>query len=201
MPLQGTLETPGGPIPIMRYPAPKGPTLLLGHGAGAGQTHEFMVAFAEAMSSRGITAVTFDFPYMARGRTFPDRGPELEACYAAVARGVRAKFIGGRSMGGRIATQIAAQPKLCPRGLRGIVLLGYPLHPPTQPYKLRTAHFTKVKAPMLFVQGTRDRFGTPTELAPHLAGCDATIHAVKSGHTLAVTADIADTVAAWIERR
>jgi predicted alpha/beta-hydrolase family hydrolase len=99
----------------------------------------------------------------------------LERCYRAVIDAVRervdsarrALFIGGKSMGGRIATQVAAADAALP--LAGLVLLGYPLHPPGQPDRLRDAHLPAVARPMLFVQGTRDAFGTPEELAPILS--------------------------------
>jgi predicted alpha/beta-hydrolase family hydrolase len=134
-----------------------------------------MVEFAHALADLGIDVVTFNFLYMQQRRRLPDRGPLLEDCYAAVIRAVRehvdtarrALFIGGKSMGGRIATQVAAADASLP--VAGLVLLGYPLHPPGQPERLRDGHLPLVHRPMLFVQGTRDSFGTPEELAPILA--------------------------------
>jgi uncharacterized protein len=157
------------------YPAAKlqaaGVTLILGHGAGAGQTSSFMVSFATALAARGIDTVTFNFLYMEQGRRLPDSKDKLEACYRAVIETVgRRKIggklaIGGKSMGGRIATQVAAGD--APR-VAGLVLLGYPLHPPGKPDQLRAKHLPAIKAPMLFVQGSRDAFGTPEELRPIL---------------------------------
>src|SRR5882672_1395753 len=150
-------------------------TLILGHGAGAGQRSAFLVDFAHALSERGLDLVTFNFLYTEQMRRIPDRGPALEACYRAVIETVRsavesarqALFIGGKSMGGRIATQVAAaDPGLA---LAGLVLLGYPLHPPGRPAERRDKHLPAIARPMLFVQGTRDAFGTPDELAPVLA--------------------------------
>ncbi len=149
-------------------------TLILGHGAGAGQLNAFMVDFAQALSARGIDVVTFNFLYTEQGRKIPDRAPALEACYGAVIQVVlaqvasarRALFIGGKSMGGRIATQVAAADPQLP--LAGLVLLGYPLHPPGKPEQLRDKHLPAVGRPMLFVQGARDAFGTPDELTPIL---------------------------------
>src|SRR3954462_366102 len=139
--LEVTLET--GAITtalVYRAAAPaSGAALILGHGAGAGQRSAFMVDFADALSSLGIDVITINFLYTEQGRRIPDRAPTLESCYHAVietvyARGTsarRALFIGGKSMGGRIATQVAAaDPDL---RLAGLVLLGYPLHPPGQP--------------------------------------------------------------------
>ncbi len=111
-------------------------TLVLGHGAGAGQRHPFMVTFARAISALGIDVVTFNFPYTEAGRRVPDRGPVLEDRYRRVieavstqpARARRRLFIGGKSMGGRIATQVAAAGREL--RIEGLVLLGYPLHPP-----------------------------------------------------------------------
>ena len=149
-------------------------TLILGHGAGAGQRNAFMVEFAQALSARGIDIVTFNFLYTEQGRKIPDRAPALEACYRAVIEAIRAHvasarralFVGGKSMGGRIATQVAAADPRLP--LAGLVLLGYPLHPPGKPEQLRDKHLPAVGRPMLFVQGTRDAFGKPDELAPIL---------------------------------
>jgi predicted alpha/beta-hydrolase family hydrolase len=134
-----------------------------------------MVAMAKAIASRGIEVVTFDFLYAAVGRRAPDRNDVLEATWRAALEAVRARsprgarriLAGGKSMGGRIASQIAAQDDV---DVAGLVLLGYPLHPPGRPDKLRTLHLPRVRAPMLFVQGSRDAFGTPQELAPVLEG-------------------------------
>jgi hypothetical protein len=162
-------------------------TLILGHGAGAGQRSAFMVDFAHALSALGVDVVTFNFLYTEQGRRIPDRAPALEACYRAAIDAVsahvesarRALFIGGKSMGGRIATQVAAaDPQL---RLAGLVLLGYPLHPPGKPDQRRDRHLPAIARPMLFVQGTRDAFGTPDELAPILD----TLQPVPAVHVVA----------------
>jgi predicted alpha/beta-hydrolase family hydrolase len=137
--------------------------------------------------------VTFNFPYTEQSRRIPDRAPVLEACYRAVIASVhaqlpaarRALFIGGKSMGGRIATQVAAADSALP--VAGLVLLGYPLHPPGRPTDRRDKHLPAVGRPMLFVQGARDAFGTPAELAPvvEVIGPSATIHVLAGGdHSL-----------------
>jgi predicted alpha/beta-hydrolase family hydrolase len=147
-------------------------TLILGHGAGAGQNSDFMVSFARALAGRGIDTVTFNFLYTEQKRRIPDPNDRLEACYRAVIEAVCAKLsgnrlaIGGKSMGGRIASQVAAGGGADPAGL---VFLGYPLHPPGRPDRLRDRHLTDISAPMLFVQGSRDTFGTPEELRPIIA--------------------------------
>src|SRR5579864_1317572 len=164
-------------------------TLILGHGAGAGQQSAFVVEFARALSARGLDLVTFNFAYTEQGRRIPDRGPVLEACYRSVIDAVRAEvpsarpwlFTGGKSMGGRIATQVAAGN---PKGpVAGLVLLGYPLHPPGKPTDRRDKHLPAVGAPMLFIQGSRDAFGTPSELTPILDGLDPRprVHTVEGG--------------------
>ena len=149
-----------------------GATLILGHGAGAGQRSAFMVDFAGALSALGLDVVTFNFLYTERRRRIPDRAPALEACYrdviAAVRKAVpsanRALFVGGKSMGGRIATQIAAADRELP--IAGLVLLGYPLHPPGRPDQRRDKHLAAICRPMLIVQGERDAFGLPADLRP-----------------------------------
>jgi hypothetical protein len=164
-------------------------TLILGHGAGAGQRSTFMVDIAHALSERGLDVVTFNFLYTEQRRRIPDRGPALEACYRAVIETVgsevesarQALFIGGKSMGGRIATQVAsADPGLA---LAGLVLLGYPLHPPGRPNERRDKHLPAIARPMLFVQGSRDAFGTPAELTTIVDRLQPrpTLHVVEQG--------------------
>ena len=167
-----TFETLHGPITARRHSAhePHG-AIILAHGAGAGQQHPFMNAAAAAFSAAGYETITFDFPYMEEGRRVPDPAPVLEATFAAVATECCARwmngrgryFAGGKSMGGRIASQAAARG-LFERPPAGLVFLGYPLHPPGKPEKRRDAHLPSVKAPMLFVHGSRDPFGTPDEM-------------------------------------
>ena len=161
-------------------------TLILAHGAGAGQHSPFMTSFAIGLAELGVDTVTFNFLYTEQRRRIPDRRPALETCYAAVIEAVRSElgealFIGGKSMGGRIATHVAADARLSPP--RGVVLLGYPLHPPGRPGDRRDAHLPDVPCPMLFVQGSRDTFGTPAELAPVLATLEgrASLHVVNGG--------------------
>ena len=145
--------------------------LVLGHGAGSGMRSPFMTGFAEAIGRRGIATLRFDFPYMQAGRKAPDRAPVLvEAWNAAFAEaatraGARPVLAGGKSMGGRIASRAVAEGMPA----AGLVFLGYPLHPPGRPDKIRDAHLDAVAAPMLFLQGTRDAFAQPDLLAAVLA--------------------------------
>lgn len=153
-----------------------------------------MAAYARDLAGRGVDVVTFNFPYMEARRKVPDRAPVLEACFRDVIAEVRrvsslvrhGLFIGGKSMGGRIATQVGADGL---ERLQGIVAFGYPLHPPGKPEQLRVSHLSRLRVPLLVVQGERDAFGTPPELSPHLATVPggATIHVVNGGdHSLTV---------------
>jgi len=149
-----------------------------------------MTAFAHALAARGADVITFNFLYTERKRKLPDRAPVLERCYRAVIDAVRdrvdsarrALFIGGKSMGGRAATHVAAAAS-GRTDIRGLILLGYPLHPPGRPDQRRDAHLPDVKLPMLFVQGSRDTFGTPDELAPILERLSPRplLHVVEGG--------------------
>jgi predicted alpha/beta-hydrolase family hydrolase len=181
----------GQKVTAIAYPAAKrvqaGVTLILGHGAGAGQTSSFMVSFATALAARGIDIVTFNFLYMEQGRRLPDSKDKLETCYRAVIETVAQRngasgrlAIGGKSMGGRIASQVAAAGA---PDVAGLVFLGYPLHPPGKKDQLRAKHLSQIKAPMLFVQGSRDAFGTPEELRPILAklSAPAELYVVEGG--------------------
>ena len=190
--------------------------LVLAHGAGAGQSSPFITSAARGLAARGTSTVTFDFAYMAEGRRIPDRGPVLEARWrSAVAEARRALgpgplFIGGKSMGGRIASQVAAAGGLAP--LAGLVFLGYPLHPPGRPERRRDAHLPGIAEPMLFVQGGRDPFGTAEEIRAILPALKrASLHEVPGGdHSFKVPGGPAaqpraldealDAVARWIER-
>jgi predicted alpha/beta-hydrolase family hydrolase len=159
--------------------------IVVAHGAGAGQMSPFLVQIARGLAERGVSSATFDFAYMAARKRTPDPAPVLEARWReAIAVAVETfrglpLFIGGKSMGGRIASQVAAQG--CP-GLAGLVFLGYPLHPPGKPQQRRDAHLPRITEPMLFVQGTRDAFGTAAEireLLPRLPS--ASLYPIEGG--------------------
>ena len=151
-------------------------TALLGHGAGASQDSGFMRMFASGLASRGLDVMTFNFIYMEQGRSVPDQKPKLEACVRAVIEAAIKKLkknrlvVGGKSMGGRIASQVMAGEGIetFVDQVIGLVFLGYPLHPPGQPTKLRVEHLEHIGKPMLFVQGTRDSLGTPDEIQPYI---------------------------------
>jgi uncharacterized protein len=134
--------------------------LVLAHGAGADMNHEFMAYFAEQLGSDDLAVARFNFRYIAAGKRAPDKQPVLESTYNDVVQGIvddrspQRLFIGGKSMGGRIGSHIVASGTQA----NGLVYLGYPLHPPGRPERIRDVHLGDIKAPQLFVEGTRDPF-------------------------------------------
>ncbi len=187
-------------VSALVYLAPKkgrlGVTLILGHGAGANQLSGFMRLFANGLAERGVDVMTFNFLYMEQGRHVPDPKPKLEACYIAVieAAGKHKALkgnriaVGGKSMGGRIGSQVAAIEEQADKISR-VVLLGYPLHPPGRPEKMRDEHLKDIRAPMLVIQGSRDAFGTREELEATIKKhrLKATLYVVDGGdHSLKV---------------
>ncbi|MDZ4825655.1 MAG: alpha/beta fold hydrolase [Actinomycetota bacterium] len=145
--------------------------VLLAHGAGADMNAAALTVVADALAKAKVPSLRFNFPYMSKGRGGPDRPPVLLAAVreAAAELAKQAKVapdrivLGGRSMGGRIASMVAADAD-DPLPALGLVLLGYPLHPPGAPEKARVEHLPRVRVPTLFVSGTRDSFGSPDEL-------------------------------------
>jgi predicted alpha/beta-hydrolase family hydrolase len=145
--------------------------VLLAHGAGAGRETPALLAVASALAAAGVPSLRFDYPYRQQGRRAPDRPPVLVAATrAAVARlaahsGLASErlVLGGRSMGGRYCSLIAADPD-DPMPARGLLLLGYPLHPAGRPERLRVEHFPRLRMPCLFVSGTRDALAGRDEL-------------------------------------
>lgn len=187
--------------------------VVLGHGAGGNLYTPDLARFAEAMSARGVGAVRFNFPYAEAKRKIPDRQATLEACYRAVAEAVAQQVgaraghlvLGGRSMGGRIASHVVAAGFPA----AGLLFLAYPLHPPAQPDRLRDAHLAKITVPMLFLQGSRDSFARPDLLAKTVAAVpNATLHVVEGGDhglkvrgrtTEDVMAEIVEVAVSWIQ--
>ena len=187
--------------------------VVVAHGAGAGQTSPWLVQMAGGLAERSVTVATFDFGYMAAGRKFPDAPPVLESRWREIVELARARFpslplfIGGKSMGGRIASQIAAKGV---DGVTGLIFFGYPLHPPGKPQQRRDAHLPAIVQPMLFIQGSADTFGKADEIRALLPSLQrAELHEVAGGdHSLkvkggaarqaAVTADVMDTAAKWM---
>jgi len=211
------------------YPAegerPLDALLVFAHGAGAGHFHPFMAGYASALAARGITVVTFNFPYMEKRRKTPDRTPVLEDAFrraiagAVAHRHVKASklFIGGKSMGGRIATHLGANLGQWPEAPKpsGVIAFGYPLAPPrSKRTGDRVSHLKMLTVPTLIVQGTRDPFGGPDEITEAIADAAPQplieIMTVEGGdHSFAVLkssgrdqnqvhAEIQDAVAEWI---
>jgi predicted alpha/beta-hydrolase family hydrolase len=155
---------------LIHGPADAGLTLILAHGAGAAMDSPFMNTIAAGLVRNGLRVVRFEFPYMRARRKgsrrgAPDREPVLlESWRAAVtAAGDRERLVvGGKSMGGRIASMIADEMKV-----RGLICLGYPFHPPGRPDRLRTAHLEDLRTPALIIQGTRDPFGRIEEVGSY----------------------------------
>ena len=165
---------------------------VFGHGAGAGRDHPWMKRVVTAFEAYGIETVTFNFPYMDAGRSAPDRPPVLEAHFEqiwkeAASRSAGPMIAGGKSMGGRIASQVAGRAGFVPPPA-ALIFFGYPLHPPNQPAKRRDAHLPHIAAPMLFLHGTRDPFGSPDEMRELVASLpNATLHLIDGGdHSLVV---------------
>lgn len=174
-----------GRVPAILLRPPDARVLyVLAHGAGAGMRHHFMSDMAEALAGRGIATLRYEFPYMAARSRRPDPAPVLHATVRAAA--AEAAMIapelplvaGGKSMGGRMTSGAQAREPL--PGVRGLVFLGFPLHPAKQPSVSRAAHLADVKVPMLFLQGTRDTLADLaliTGVSEHL-GPLATLHVV-----------------------
>ena len=147
------------------YASPEQPfaTLVVAHGAGAGMEHPFLRGFTRALNDDGVATLRFNFPYREAGRKFPDRPPAAIAAWRAAMDAARSRSDGepvwaaGKSFGGRMASMAVAEGM----DARGLVYLGYPLHPPGKPEKLRDDHLYGLELPMLFLQGTRDTFATP----------------------------------------
>lgn len=164
--------------------------MLLAHGAGADMNAAALTTVADALAAAGIPSLRFDFPYRRAGKRAPDRPPVLEAAVREAAADLarRTKLplerlvLGGRSMGGRICSIVAAD-EVEPMPVLGLALLGYPLHPPGKPETLRVEHFKRLAMPVLFASGTRDSFATPAELkreAKKVKG-PVTFHWIETG--------------------
>jgi len=190
---------------------------VFAHGAGAGMTHPFMETFAAGLGERGVASLRYQFPYMEKASRRPDPPAVAHAAVrAAVAEAGRTcpglpLIAGGKSFGGRMTSQAQASAPLS--GVRGLVFVGFPLHPAGKPSSDRAKHLAEVKVPMLFLQGTRDTLAELTLLEPVVASLSplATLHVVKeadhSFHVLArsgrndreVMTEILDAFASWTE--
>ena len=188
------IAAPGGALDALELrPADAHAYLLLAHGAGAGMRHAFLEAITGALAARGVATLRFQFPWMQRGEKRIDAPPALHAAIeAALAEAVRRAgalplFAGGKSLGGRMTSQVAAHGSLA--AARGIVFLGFPLHLADKPGVARAAHLRDVAQPMLFAQGTRDALADLALLRPVVAalGPRARLHLeADADHAFAV---------------
>jgi uncharacterized protein len=209
------LDLGGHPGLVLR-PAAARALYVFAHGAGAGMRHDFMAVVAAALAARDIATLRWEFPYMAAGKSRPDRAEVAEAAVHEVWAAVRTRFAdlalfaGGKSFGGRMTSRAHAAVPLA--GVRGLIFLGFPLHPPDKPGIERAEHLASALGPLLFVQGDRDELAGLRRLRPVVTrlGERATLHVVKhadhgfdvlvrSGRTRTEVVDeLADTVASWI---
>ena len=203
---------------LLQTPPDARACFVMAHGAGAGMAHPFMVSVAGQLADRGIATFRYQFPYMERGSKRPDPPRVAKAAVrAAVAAAARLVpdlplYAGGKSFGGRMTSQAQAAKPL--PGVRGLVFLGFPLHPPGQPSETRGEHLAEVQVPMLFFQGSRDEFADFTllqKLASRLGSratfwmfddADHSFHVpARSGHTDAeVREAMAGALADWIDK-
>lgn len=188
------IRTPGGQVAgLLVRPARADRLLVLAHGAGAGMRHPFLSGLAGALAERGVATLRYQFPYMERTGWPPDRPHVLQETVRAAVReaAARAKGLpllaGGKSLGGRMTSAAAAEGGL--EVVRGLVLVGFPLHPAGRPGRTRADHLSDVDRPMLFLQGTRDRLADLDLLREVVGelGARATLHLVEgAGHGFAV---------------
>jgi uncharacterized protein len=216
--LRFPVEGAGEVSALLMLPANPSFLLLFAHGAGAGMRHPFMERLATELAAVQIATFRYQFPYMEQRRGRPDSPAILTATVAAALRAATKAapglplLAGGKSMGGRMTSQAAAQ-NLLPN-VRGLVFFGFPLHPPGNPGTKRADHLAKVPMPMLFLQGTRDTLADLNLLRPILEKLDdlATVHIIdsadhgfhvlkRSGKTDAsVLTELAQATVAWTER-
>jgi predicted alpha/beta-hydrolase family hydrolase len=187
--------------------------VILAHGAGQGIHSPFMQYFHDALPQRGLLSIQFNFDYMDKGRKVPDPQPKMQALYRQIVEEVfavhhpRRIVIGGKSMGGRVASYIAADTAQ----VSGLVFLGYPLHPPGKQDQMRDAHLYDIQVPMLFLSGTRDTFAERPLLEKVVArlGDRATLiwtergdHSLKVGRSGTGTLEAAaDEIQRWVREK
>lgn len=198
---------------VVRAKDPNGATLIFAHGAGAPRTHPFILELTKKIAARGVDVFAFNFLYAEAGKKLPDKTELLETTWRAAIAKVRAMsglasaplFIGGKSMGGRMATRIANRDS--DLSVKGVICVGYPLHPPGKPDSKR-AEILDVELPLLAIQGTRDELGTSAQLKRFTKSkSNIRVHAIEGGdHSLAVPkaakrdslAEAADAIASFI---
>ena len=213
---EGRIETPNGSVACAADHIPGAPLLVCAHGAGGSYADRSLLGAAHALGRAGLGVLRFNFSYRERRSARPDRMPLLTATIAAAVEAARRELqpsnilIGGRSMGGRAASMLAAEGFSC----EGLLLLAYPLHPPGQLQKLRDAHLPAITVPVLCLNGTRDAFcdrglmeqvlrGVGADWTMHwLENADHGFHVLRSsGRTdVDVLAEVADVTRGWLGR-
>ncbi len=186
--LQFAVEGAGEVSALLLLPAEAQVMLALAHGAGAGMTHPFLALLAAELAAVGVATLRYQFPYMEQRRRVPDSPAVLTATVRAAVRTAAEAaprlplMAGGKSMGGRMSSQAAAQQPL--DTVRGLVFFGFPLHPPNKPGTKRAEHLKQVTIPMLFLQGTRDTLADLTLLKPICDGLGsrATLHIIETAN-------------------
>ena len=175
---------------------------IAGHGAGSHMDHRSMLQLSEVLRERGFDVVRFNFVYRDKGGRAPDRMPRLQACFTSVVERVRNEVqpkklvIGGRSMGGRVASMLAAEGFAC----NGLVLLAYPLHPAGQPERLRDQHLPKIKVPVLCINGTRDTLCQKDKMTTAIDGLGWQMQWLEGkDHSFPVTAEVGELAARWLD--
>jgi predicted alpha/beta-hydrolase family hydrolase len=216
--LRFTVEGTGEVSAILVRPARARWVLVLAHGAGAGMTHPFLEKLAGELAGAGVASFRYQFPYMEERRRVPDSPSIATATVAAAVRAAAEAapglpvLAGGKSFGGRMSSQAASQQLL--EGVRGLVFVGFPLHPPNKPGTKRAEHLASVHVPMLFLQGTRDTLADLKLLRPICKdlGTLATLHVIETAdhsfHALKssgksdpeVLRELAQTTASWAEK-
>jgi predicted alpha/beta-hydrolase family hydrolase len=217
MPESITIAVGGGTVSGLLTIPPKAlAACVLAHGAGAGMTHPFMGAVADGLAERGIAALRYQFPYMEQKKKRPDAPALAHATVRAAVAAARERmpalplFAGGKSFGGRMTSQAQAKEPL--PGVRGLIFLGFPLHPANKPSRERAAHLAEVTVPMLFLQGTRDALAHLDQIEPVCAAlgaratltlfedADHSFHVpARSGRTdKQVRAAMLDALASWV---
>lgn len=216
-PLRIAIDDTEGVSGLLQAPPGARACYVFAHGAGAGMAHSFMADVANGLAERGVATLRYQFPYMERGSKRPD---SPDTCHATVRAAVTeaaaltpaaALVAGGKSFGGRMTSQAQANDPL--PAVRGLVFLGFPLHPPGQPSESRAQHLVGIQVPMLFLQGTRDDFAKLDLIEPVVArladraelklfrDADHSFHVpARSGRTDAeVRGDLTRTLATWID--
>jgi predicted alpha/beta-hydrolase family hydrolase len=202
---------------ILMTPLESKACFVVAHGAGAGMLHPFMEKLANDLAARRIATLRYQFPYMEKLSRRPDPPALCHATVRAAVQGARTLlpslplFAGGKSFGGRMTSQAQAAIPLA--DVRGLIFLGFPLHPPKQPSDARAEHLSKVRVPMLFLQGARDEFAQPTLLNPVISrlGVLATLRVLPDadhsfrvparGHTThdQINDEMLDALTGWVD--